>query len=103
MNAENISMKISNGLSEISFNRYNETSPVSKKTYIWPEYNAGKVHRIDKAPQFRGEPIYFKPSEEKRDEIMNLVSNQEPSYTSKGKVQASHPYIEPGSLFTALA
>jgi len=96
-------MKISNGLSEISLNRFSETSPVSKKTYIWPEYNAGKVQKIEKAPQFRGEPIYFKPDEAKRDEIMNLISNMEPSYTSKGKMQASHPYIEPGSLFSALA
>jgi len=96
-------MKISNGLSEISFNRLNGANPLSPKTYIWPEYNAGKVHSVDRVPQFRGEPIYFKPSEEKKDEIMSLISNPEPSYTSRGKVQASHPYIEPGSLFSALA
>ncbi len=96
-------MNISTGLSEISIRNFNETASVSNKTYIWPGYNAGKVHKIQKAPEFRGEPVYFKPTEDKRNEIMNLISNQEPAYNSSGKVQRAHPYIEPGSLFTALA
>lgn len=96
-------MNISTGLSEISFSRFSETSPVSNKTYIWPGYNQGKVQKITKAPEFRGEPIYFKPTEEKKNEIMNLVTNLEPAYNSDGKVQQARPYVEPGSLFTALA
>ena len=96
-------MNISNGLSEISFRRSGETSAVSNKAYIWPGYNAGKVQKITKAPEFRGEPVYFKPTEEKKNEIMNLISNQEPAYNSNGRVQNARPYIEPGSLFTALA
>lgn len=96
-------MNISNGLSEISFRRSGETSSVSNKSYIWPGYNAGKVQKITKAPEFRGEPVYFKPTEDKKNEIMNLISSQEPAYNSNGRMQNSRPYIEPGSLFTALA
>lgn len=96
-------MNISNGLSEISFRRSGETSTVSNKAYLWPGYNAGKVQKITKAPEFRGEPVYFKPTEDKKNEIMNLISNQEPGYNSSGRVQNTRPYIEPGSLFTALA
>ena len=96
-------MNISNGLSEISFRRSAETSSVSNKAYIWPGYNAGKVQKISKAPEFRGEPVYFKPTEEKKNEIMNLISNQEPAYNSNGRMQNARTYIEPGSLFTAFA
>ncbi|HOP64056.1 MAG TPA: hypothetical protein PK358_11495 [Spirochaetota bacterium] len=96
-------MNISTGLSEISFNRSNETAAVSKKAYIWPGYNAGKVNKVTRAPEFRGEPVYFKPTEEKKNEIMGLISNQEPAYNSAGKVQNTKPYVEPGSLFTAFA
>lgn len=96
-------MNISTGLSEISFNRMSDTSPVSNKAYIWPGYNAGKVQKVTKAPEYRGEPVYFKPSEEKKNEIMKLVSNPEPAYNSDGRVQKARPYVEPGSLFTAFA
>lgn len=96
-------MNVSTGLSEISFRSFNETTPVSGKAYIWPGYNAGKVQKITKAPEFRGEPIYFKPSEQKKDEIMKLVSNLEPAYNSDGRVQKARPCVEPGSLFTAFA
>ena len=40
-------MNISTGLSEISFSRFSETSPVSNKTYIWPGYNQGKVQKME--------------------------------------------------------
>jgi len=96
-------MNISNGLSEISFRRSAETPSASNKAYIWPGYNAGKVQKITKSPEFHGEPVYFKPTEAKKNEIMNLISNQEPAYNANGRVQNSHPYIEPGSLFTAFA
>lgn len=96
-------MNISTGLSEISFNRSGETKAASNKAYIWPGYNAGKVQKITKAPEFRGEPVYFKPTEDKKNEILNLISSQEPAYNSNGRVQNSRPYIEPGSLFTAFA
>jgi hypothetical protein len=43
------------------------------------------------------------PTEEKRNEIIESHIKPEPAYNSNGRVQNARPYIEPGSLFTALA
>ncbi len=95
-------MNISSGISTINIPSLNGNDRVAGKTYIWPSYHQGSVERIKALGRRPQEPIYFKPSPEKRDEILSSMKHEE-AYSTQGIVSQMSPEIAPGSLFNALA
>jgi len=96
-------MNISSGISAINIASGSGVNRVSNKTYVWPVYQDGKVEKIKSANRQFGEPVYFKPSENARDEILKNAALTENSYTPQGTIAKTSPKIERGSLFSAFA
>jgi len=90
---------ISTGVSEIHLNSIG----AAKKAYLWPLYHEGKVHPVSPVSRDSGAPVYFKPSEEVKEEIMEHFKNKDFSYNEKGSLKSDNKVIEPGILFTAFA
>ncbi len=93
---------ISSGLSEIQLNGTKSASE-AKKAYIWPVYQEGKVEAISPVKRGYSAPIYFKPSQDQKEKIMEILQNKDLSYNEKGYLQKSNTIVEPGVLFTAFA
>lgn len=91
-------MNISTGISEV-------ITDISRtgKAYIWPNYNPGKVPRVEKTAPFRDEPIYYKPGKSEMSQIIKAMNETQTGYNSDGKIELIHYNIMPGSLFSATA
>ncbi len=103
--ADSIDMRISTGISEISFiNRSGVATRVPEKVYIWPVYAEGRVEPIQGvARRTDGSAIYSKPLPEdagKLLESMNTASVYCYGENGHKSVTASLP---PGTFFDALA
>jgi hypothetical protein len=97
-------MKISTGISEIGFNSLINNRISSETFYVWPQYNAGQIDKIQGVVRrTESNVIYSKPLPEEREKLLahaNDYANRE--YSSTGKVNRSYPAIQPGSLFDAI-
>jgi hypothetical protein len=96
-------MNISTGISEINTVRFSGAMPVKQKTFIWPAYTDGKVEKIRPAGPGSAEPVYYKPSPDDRNKILDLMKSEHGEYNSSGRISRSATPLQPGSLFNALA
>lgn len=96
-------MNISSGISEINMASMNRANSIPKKTYVWPVYQESRVEKVKSAKEQFGEPVFVKPSESVKHELLKKVASSENSYTSRGSIATSAPIIERGSFFSALA
>jgi hypothetical protein len=98
-------MNISSSISQVIYQTELPGKILLKKAYLWPEYNAGKVHSI-KPVQEKHEPDFnfikrtaFNPSQENN--TQNISKDFE--YNSKGNSINIPNNYTPGSIFEALA
>ncbi len=101
--ADNIFMKISTGVAEISIGKNSLTGPARNKTYIWPEYRQDAVEKIRKADPFKSEYLFRKPGLKEREELLGIMHRVEQSYDSSGRAGNLKAPVAPGSFFDALA
>jgi hypothetical protein len=96
-------MNISTGISEINSVRFSGASPVKQKTFIWPAYTDGKVERINAAGPRPSGPVYYKPSSDDENKLLNNMKTAHGEYNSSGRISRTATPLQPGSLFNALA
>ncbi len=97
-------MKISTGMAEISFLRSQNSRITSENFYVWPQYNAGRVDKIQGViRETESNVIYSKPLPEDREKLLAQAANSaERGYSSTGKMDRSSARLLPGSLFDAI-
>lgn len=95
-------MMISSGMAEIQFNRTSSAEGPAK-IYLWPNYNNGRVEKIDRLDRYDRDIVYFKPNKEEKENLLNAFrQNREPLYTKSGMLGSNTNFLAPGSLFTAI-
>ncbi len=96
-------MRISTGISEISFINRFDAAARAEKVYLWPVYGEGRVERIQGVTRrTEGNAIYSKPLPEEREKLLEIM-NSAPSfrYAENGFKSATSP-LPPGTFFDAL-
>jgi hypothetical protein len=99
-------MRISTGISEISFLSPKAGPRAADKTYIWPVYDNGSVTPVQGiAKRTQSNITYIKPTPE---EHLRLVEDMERSlqsgYTASGSAADGKGVVyAPGTFFDALA
>lgn len=96
-------MNISTGISEINSIRFSGASPVKEKTFIWPAYTDGKVEKIRPMGPHSSGAVYYKPSPDEENKILDKMKTGHGEYNSSGRISRSATPLQPGSLFNALA
>ncbi len=97
-------MKISTGMAEISFLNSQNRRITSESFYVWPQYNAGKVDKIQGViRETESKVIYSKPLPEEREKLLAQAANSaDRGYSSTGKMENPGARLLPGSLFDAI-
>ncbi|MCX7680108.1 MAG: hypothetical protein N2316_12955 [Spirochaetes bacterium] len=95
-------MRISTGLSELTFvDRSRETALV-EKIYLWPIYAERKIERVSRITRESQGVVYYKPLPEERDRLLSIVENTNLTrYTAKGTVRGVSSVL-PGMFFEAV-
>jgi hypothetical protein len=95
-------MRISSGVSEISFTARPESAIRAEKVYIWPVYADARVERIQGITRrTEGNAVYSKPLPEDQEKLISLMQSPTCHYTGEGRAR-SHCSLPPGSFFDAL-
>jgi predicted class III extradiol MEMO1 family dioxygenase len=94
-------MKISGGISEVSLNSIIGSSKPDK-IYLWPNYDAGKVERVDKIVERPHADYYYsKPTEAEKYKLLDIMNTNMKEYSSNGSINKK-VILPPGSFFEAL-
>jgi hypothetical protein len=99
-------MRISTGISEISFLAPKAGPGAVDKTFIWPVYDNGSVTRIQGiAKRTQSNITYIKPTPEEHLRLFEgLERSRQSEYTASGtSVEKKGTVYAPGTFFDALA
>lgn len=95
-------MRISTGISEISFINRSDAASRAEKVYIWPVYGEGRVEKIQAvARRTEGNAIYSKPLPQEREKLLDIMHASSYRYTENGQ-KSQTPALPPGTFFDAI-
>ncbi len=97
-------MRISAGISEISFGPQAGAPGRGEKIYLWPVYGEGRVERIQGVTRrTEGNAVYSKPLPEEREKLFDLAEKSRMvMYTPDGRADRKTSVLRPGSFFEAI-
>ncbi|MBN2040990.1 MAG: hypothetical protein JW864_13175 [Spirochaetes bacterium] len=97
-------MNISSSISQVIYQTQLPGRIMLKKAYMWPEYNAGSVEKIQPAGKRAESFNYIKRSSyDPAHDLSQFNTSDHVEYNLKGHTQPSNLTITPGMLFEAFA
>lgn len=97
-------MRISTGISEITFTSQVQASRSAEKVYLWPVYGEGLVEPIQGvARRTEGNAIYSKPLPEERGKLIDIMNSASAYHYAENGYKSRTAPLPPGTFFDALA
>lgn len=102
--SDNLTMRISTGIAEITSIRQANNITATEKIYIWPVYGEGRVEPIRPIHQnLEGKVVYTKPIPKEPEMLIELITRSQLFHYTQTADARQYSILLPGSFFDAIA